>query len=144
MKAVEALATFSFGVFIGAIAVYNLQPFHRPSSVRRISSHKAAFFLGITIKFNTIQDKENFTNIFRPYAQYVAIVEPGTISYELSESDKDPLQIFLVERYIDKNAYLDVHRGTDTFIAFRSKLAGLGATMTMDGHSYIESNIGFI
>ena len=144
MKAVEALATFSVGVFIGAIAIYSLQPLHRSASLPRTSSHKASFFLGITIKFNTIEDKENFTKIFRPYAQYVATFEPGTISYELSESDKSPLQIFLVERYVNKSAYLDVHRGTDTFIAFRSKLAQLGATMTMDGHSYIESNIGFM
>ena len=144
MKAIEAITIFSVGAFIGAAMIYNLRPFHPLSSFPRTSSHKAVFFLGITIKFNTMEDKENFINIFRPYAQYVATFEPGTVSYELSESDKSPLQIFLVERYINKSAYLDIHRGTDTFVAFRSKLAELGATMTMDGHSYIESNIGFV
>ena len=100
--------------------------------------------MGITIKFKTPKDKQNFAEIFAPYAKFVATGEVETISYELSESDKDPLQIFLIERYTNKAAYLDIHRKTPEFVAFRAKLAELSATMTMDGHSYIESNVGFM
>lgn len=144
MKVVEAIVTLSIGIFIGVIATFNSKSNNPDNYGPRKSKHRDAFFLAITIKFNTIEDKQKFIEIFDPYAKYVARVEPETISYELSESDKSPLQIFLVERYINKNAYLEIHRKTETFIRFRAKLTELASTMTMDGHSYIESNIGFM
>lgn len=144
MKLVEAIVLLSVGVFIGVTASYGSRCLPETSSSYRRTKNKGAFFLGITIKFNTVQDKQNFVDIFGPYAKYVAAGETETISYELLESDKSPLQIFLVERYINKEAYLNIHRKTDEFIAFRAKLTELGATMSMDGHSYIESNLGFI
>ena len=60
------------------------------------------------------------------------------------ESDKNPLQVLILERYINKAAYLEVHKSTPEFIEFRKKLTDMSSTMTMDGHSYIETNIGFI
>ena len=149
MKVFEAFVTLSMGIFAGFLindllikGTSNKQ--RESSNGIRESKHKAAFFLAITIVFNSADVKQKFIEIFSPYAKYVATVEPGTISYELSESDKTPLQIFLVERYVNKEAYIDIHRKTDTFITFRAKLTELGGSMTMDGHSYIESNIGFI
>jgi quinol monooxygenase YgiN len=139
MKLIEACFVLTVGICIG----YTIIPLFATKKTRK-TVNKGAFFLGITIKFNTEEDKKVFSSIFGPYAQFVAKSEMGTISYELSESDKSPLQIYLVERYISKEAYLDVHRKTDEFIKFRAKLTELSTTMVMDGHSYIESNLGFI
>jgi quinol monooxygenase YgiN len=144
MKVVEAIVTLSIGIFIGVVATINSRERTPTINGPRRSKHRDAFLLAITIKFNTVEDKQKFIEIFDPYAKYIATVEPGTISYELSESDKSPLQIFLIERYVNKNAYLEIHRKTETFINFRAKLTDLSATMTMDGHSYIESNVGFM
>ena len=144
MKVVEAIVLLSVGIFIGVTVSYGSRCLPQSPNSYRTTKNKGAFFLGITIKFNTAEDKQNFIEIFGPYAKFVAAGETETISYELSESDKSPLQIFLVERYTNKEAYLDIHRKTDQFIAFRAKLTELGATMSMDGHSYIESNLGFI
>jgi quinol monooxygenase YgiN len=138
MKVIEACFLLTVGMCIG----YTI-PLFTTKKIRE-TVNKGAFFLGITIKFNTEEDKKVFFSIFGPYAQFVATTELGTISYELSESDKSNLQIFLVERYINKEAYLDIHRKTEEFIKFRSKLSELSTTMVMDGHSYIESNLGFI
>ena len=144
MKVVEAIVLLSVGVFIGVIATYSSKCLPGSSPKHRISKHQKAFFLGITIKFNALEDKQKFMDIFGPYAKFVAATEMETISYELSESDKSNLQIFLVERYTSKEAYLEIHRTSEEFIVFRAKLTELGAAMTMDGHSYIESNLGFI
>lgn len=143
MKLTEACILLTVGICIGYIfPSYNIK---KSSIVKnRKTEHKGAFFLGITIKFKSEEDKKVFFSIFGPYAQFVAKEEFGTISYELSESDTSPLQIYLVERYISKEAYLNIHRKTDEFIKFRATLSALSDTMVMDGHSYIESNLGFI
>jgi quinol monooxygenase YgiN len=149
MKVFEAFVTLSIGIFAGFIINdlivngANKKQIVSTNSIRE-SKHKAAFFLAITIKFVSADVKQKFMGLFGPFAKYIAEVEPGTISFELSESDKTPLQIFLVERYVNKEAYIDIHRKTDTFIAFRAKITELGASVTMDGHSYIESNLGFM
>jgi quinol monooxygenase YgiN len=53
-------------------------------------------------------------------------------------SEKDPLCATIFERYADKEtAFLEVHRGSDRFKAFRPALAALEPEI--DGHSYYES-----
>lgn len=111
---------------------------------RRQSSHKGAFALLITIKFKTVADKLAFKELFKPFAKWVSINEPGTISYEMSESDKEDTQVFITERYKSKNDFMEVHRKSRVFLTFRQKLSDMSSSYTMEGHSYIESNVGFI
>ena len=68
--------------------------------------------------------------------------EPTTISYEIAESDKDNNQIVIVERYVNKDAYLNIHKQSPKFIEFRKKLSAMDVVIS--GHSYYETNIGFI
>ena len=84
--------------------------------------------------------------LFKPLAHYVATYEPGTVSYDLLQSEKDPLRIYLVERYIDKVAYLEVHKKSKEFISFRAKLQKMqdDKLVYLEGDSFIESNVGFI
>ena len=107
----------------------------------RIHKHANAFFLGVTISFLNAEDKATFKRLFNPLADYVRKYELSTLSYELYESDQNPLQIFILERYIDKAAYIDIHRTSKPFLLFKSELEHL--KVTVSGHSYIESNLVF-
>lgn len=72
--------------------------------------------------------------------------EPDTISYEVLLSDKDPLQVLILERYRDKeNAFLQVHRSSAPFQEFRPKLKKMEdqGLVTIVGDSYLDSGIGF-
>lgn len=95
------------------------------STVRgvRATAHKNVFFLGVTITFVDQKSKADFIELFTPYARFVAANEPTTISYELCQSDKNDLQLFVTERYVSRDAYLNIHRKTNEFQVFREKLA---------------------
>ena len=141
MKLLEVGAVLSVGVFLGWFLPNKLPLFIWR---RRHSSYKGAFALLITIKFSSVTDKLKFKELFTPFAEWVAINEPGTISYEMSESDKVDTQVFITERYKTKKDFIEVHRKTPTFLAFRQRLSDMSSSYTMEGHSYVESNVGFI
>ena len=144
MRFLEFGGILFVGICVGLIPSFLQLSSNGSNGGRRETKHKEVFALLITIKFFSAADKQAFKELFAPFAQWVSINEPTTISYELSESDKDEKQIFITERYLTKNDYLEVHRKSPTFLTFRQKMADMSSTFTMEGHSYIESNIGFI
>lgn len=113
---------------------------------RRKSTVQNAFVLGVTVKFVAKEDKEEFLVAFKPLAEHISKFEKTTVSYELMDSDKDHLQLYILERYVDKQAYLEIHKKTPEFLSFREKVATLQREkgVTLDGNSYIESGIGFV
>jgi hypothetical protein len=54
---------------------------------------------------------------------------------------QEPLRVLIYERYVDKQAYLEVHRTSAQFLQFRPALAALSPTI--DGHSYFECPEGY-
>lgn len=144
-----------FAITVGAVLTYLLvTPPSPPTSsssagkgcpfARRYASDQA-FFLGVAITFPNAEDKTSFKDMFVPLAKYVEHYELGTLSYELLESDKDPLRIFILERYKDKDYYLNVHRTSEEFLSFRGKFQDMISRGTVvDGHSYLETGVGFI
>ena len=134
------IALLVVGITVGFI----LRSFVFTSQTRTLE-YPNVFFLGVTIKFKSVPDKEEFKNLFRPMADFVAKNEPNTLSYEMLESDKDSTQVFVLERYKTKHDYLEVHRKSKEFLRFREKLQAMLANgATLDGHSYIENGIGFV
>ena len=130
------------GLLIGILSTLAVSRFLQPS---HRSVVPAAFFLGVKVVFPTEQDKVEFESEFEKLAAFVRSSEPQTISYELLRSDKNPLQIYILERYGSKTDYLEVHRKSQPFLSFREKFQGLiekGALV--DGDSYLEPGIGFI
>lgn len=101
-----------------------------------------AFWLVVAVVFQQEEDVATFERAFKPLADYVTMKEPATLSYGYAKSDADPRRILIFERYASKNDYLDVHKVSEPFLAFRPKLAALGADI--DGHSYYEGALGFI
>lgn len=85
---------------------------------------------------------QTFEKAFTPLAAYVTEKEPHTVSYAYARSDKDPKKIMIYERYRDKEAYLDIHKHSEPFLKFRPQLQELDATI--EGESYLESNLGFV
>ena len=54
---------------------------------------------------------------------------------------QEPLRVLIYERYVDKQAYLEVHRTSAQFLQFRPALAALSPKI--DGHSYFECPEGY-
>jgi quinol monooxygenase YgiN len=110
--------------------------------VRRESQNKTAFVLLITLKFHHTEQHASFLEKFKALAEYVATKELGTIGYELAVSDKEPSHVVIMERYVDRDAYAKVHRTSEAYKRFKQETAVF--EITNSGHSYIESNLGFI
>ncbi len=104
-----------------------------------------AWSLAVTLRFKTDADKTEFKKNLQPYALYVQKNEPLTLSYILSESDKDSKQMHIMERYVNKDAYLNVHKKSPEFVTFRKQLFDMQGQgrLTIEGHSYQEVGIGF-
>jgi quinol monooxygenase YgiN len=109
------------GAAAGVIATLLLSSMCSRSSGNAIANvtHNNVWLLAVTLRFKTLEDKIEFREIFAPLATYVEKSEPTTLSYMLSESDKDPKQLFILERYTTKSAYLDVHKVSKEFKGFR-------------------------
>lgn len=104
------------------------------------------FSLLVTLQFQDDDSLQQFLKDIAPVARYVKEHEPDTLAYEVLLSDKDPLQVLVLERYRDKeNAYLKVHKSSEPFLIFRPKLAQMqtDGKVTISGHSYLDSMIGF-
>ena len=89
-------------------------------------------------RFNYIE-KVDFIEGFSKLADYVFNKEPRTLSYELAQSDKEEKRLLVIERYVNKQAYTDIHRRSPDFISFRENLNKMD--VSIEGHSYIETNI---
>lgn len=54
--------------------------------------------LAVTLKFNSLADRDAFINIWRPLAEYVQRQEPTTYSFKLLIADTDPTKVLVYER----------------------------------------------
>jgi quinol monooxygenase YgiN len=138
------MAMFGLGALFSWV-IFSLSTRPAPATKQLRESSLHPFFLGVTIQFPNEADLKTFETEFKPLAKYVEEKELGTISYILMHSDKDPLQVMILERYKNKDYYLNVHKSSKEFLEFRAKLNTLierGAVV--NGHSYIESNVGFM
>jgi quinol monooxygenase YgiN len=112
----------------------------------RTRSTEPAFSLLVTLQFSAEEYKDQFFKDIQPLADYCKAHEPDTIAYEVLHSDKDPLQALILERYRNKEtAFLQVHRSSAPFQAFRPKLKAMEdeGRVKISGDSYVDSGIGF-
>ena len=100
------------------------------------------FSLLVQLIFKTLQDKEIFHHEFAIFAKWVEENErKTTTTYKLLQSDKDQLTVLVLERYINKMAYIETHKSSREFQHFRSILASLDPVV--NGHSYADTDIGY-
>jgi quinol monooxygenase YgiN len=100
------------------------------------------FSLLVSLTFKSNSDKEIFLEEIKSFAEWIKKNESTTTAYKVLESDKDELEILVLERYVDKDAYLEVHKKSSAFLAFRSKLQSLNPIIS--GKSYYDIDIGFV
>lgn len=117
------------------------------------------------MKFATIDHRNTFLKLIEPVCNYVysnegpAItststsssssgkLEQTTLSYQVAISDKNPLQVLVMERYSDKeNGYLTVHKSGKEFLKFREQLKGMQdrGEVVINGESYLETSLGYV
>ena len=111
-----------------------------------MAASSPVFSLFVTINFDSVERREQFLEGIKPVAEYVQSSEPDTLAYEVLLSDKDPLQVLVLERYTDKeNAYLKVHRSSAPFLAFKIFFQAMlnEGQLQISGHSYLDSGVGF-
>jgi quinol monooxygenase YgiN len=137
------LAIFAVGVTVGSLLC--LLGVRLTAAPDRRSLEPSAFFLGVTVMFPNNELKAKFETEFKMLAEYVRKSEPLTFTFELLQSDKEPMQMFVLERYQDKSAYLDIHKKSNQFIMFRENFQRMiEEGVVINGHSYLETGIGFV
>lgn len=106
------------------------------------------FSLLVAIKFKNPQGLVAFHKLFGPYAEWVAANEPTTLSYQLLQHDSKPLEVLVLERYLVKDAYLNVHRKTPEFMMFKENFLRLKespeTSFEINGNSYNDTPNGFM
>ncbi|GKY92976.1 hypothetical protein MPSEU_000266200 [Mayamaea pseudoterrestris] len=120
---------------------------YKSSNDKTTSKSSPIFTLLVTLTFDSIESKNDFMTALRPLAAYVQASEPNTLAYQLLESDSNPLQVTMLERYVNKQAdYLEKHKSSREFQEFRAKLTAMQANklVTVTGQSYLDSSIGYI
>ena len=143
----QPLVYLAAGIFVG-LGLSKLLALRFDGRVSR-APQVQAFCLNVIVEFASPNDKTAFLELFKPLAEYVTSYERNTVSYKLSESDKNPLRVHILERYADKeNAFLKEYRNSKAFTEFRAAMAKMqdAKQITLvDGHSYLErQDLGFV
>ncbi|GAB4821193.1 hypothetical protein N2152v2_008239 [Parachlorella kessleri] len=115
-----------------------------PTKVAAVVAGKAAFVLAVGLSFKTVEARDEFLTIWLPLAKYVREKEPSTLSFELLVADNDPTKVLVYERYISRDAFIDIHRASEPFLAFKKAQQQLPFEMEVKGQSYYETNHGFM
>ena len=112
------------------------------------ASKPEIFSLLVTLKFEHPKGVAEFRKLFAPYAEWVAINEPTTTSYQLLQHVSLPLEVLVLERYITKEAYLNIHRKSKEFISFKERFLQLKdaseTAFAVSGNSYNDTPLGFM
>ena len=118
--------------------------FDEPSAKKfKKAEVKPVWTLSVRLTFDSAERVEACKKLVGAYAEWIKENEPTTLTYQLMHSDSDPLQISILERYVDKSyAYAVLHKTSPEFFKFRPALAALEPKI--DGHSYFEPiGVGF-
>lgn len=94
------------------------------------------FILIINIKFKDNKDMNYFINNFLILQKYCLDKEKDfLLQYEYAISDKNKNKIVIIEKYINKESYLNIHRKSIKFLNFKENIKNLN--LIISGESYI-------
>lgn len=109
------------------------------------SQPRKTFTLLVHLKFQDVASLQEFGILFHDMATYVRDFEPTTVSYQLLVDKEESLERLLLERYVSKQAYLEIHKVSTHFLQiFRPKLQAIqdAQRVTLTGSSW-EDGLGF-
>jgi len=141
------LLPFLLGCAVASIAHLFLPALMQNTTTtgRPKASGDNAFVLRVGLQFTNPAAASTFVSDWSKAAAYCMREERFLFHYEVSQSDKFPLQYMIVERYRSKRDYVDTHRHSKAFAEFRPKLKALqdNGEVTVTGDSWIELGVGF-
>jgi len=84
------------------------------------------FILLVYVKFKSKEDRYLFQGHFGKLQQYCLESEKEfLIQYELAVSDREEDKIVIIEKYKDKDSYLNVHRKSTRFLEFKKLISSI-------------------
>mmetsp|Transcript_10528 Transcript_10528/g.13348 ORF Transcript_10528/g.13348 Transcript_10528/m.13348 type:complete len:157 (+) Transcript_10528:78-548(+) len=110
-----------------------------------IHTSEKAWTLVVKAQFQSESDLQRILKEWKKVADYCAKHETFLLHYEVGISDKDPLDLHILERYRSKEEYLSLHKNGEDFLQFRLILKRLQdeGKVTIDGFSFQELGLGF-
>lgn len=94
------------------------------------------FILIVNITFNDSISKEIFIKKFKILQEYCLNYERDfLLQYEYAVSDTNSNMIVVIEKYNNKENYLNIHRKSNKFLNFKKQIKNLD--ITISGNSYI-------
>ena len=146
-KSLASLSSAILLVFILFSFSKSLASFVPKVSQTKSSHSQHPFSLLVSLEFQDSIAKQEFVKAIEPVADYVRSNEPSTLSYQVLQSDQNPLQLLILERYMDKEeAYLQIHKSSDEFLEFRPQLQKMSeqGRVKISGNSFIDGPVGFM
>jgi len=149
MGASPVLASFTAGVVATLAIVHLVLPTmngkHYTTTGRPKQVGDNAFVLSVSLTFRSAASAQSFKSAWAEAAAYCLTNEPFLYQYEVAQSDKNPLEYVILERYRSKEDYVSRHRHSTAFNLFRPKLRALQeqGEVEIHGGSYLELGIGF-
>ena len=104
-----------------------------------------AFVLTVGLHFEDAKVADELLQEWAKIAAYCYLHEPYLYHYEVAQSDKRQLSYLITERYRSKEDYLQAHRSSKAFRAFRPRMRALqdAGAVRVSGDSYAELGMGF-
>ena len=94
------------------------------------------FLLVIFIKFDHVNDMNIFIKEFNILKKYCDINESDfLLQYEFGISDKEDNKVIIIEKYLDKDFYVNIHRKSSQFLNFKINTSSL--KFSISGESFI-------
>ena len=109
----------AFTAATGDLITYLMLSRNLETKLVKQKGYPNAWSLTIHLRFKDTESRREFMKHWAPLARYVRDAEPFCLLFEAIQSDKDPLLLIVDERYIDKNVYVEKHRSSAAFHAFR-------------------------
>lgn len=94
------------------------------------------FLLVVFIKFDIISDMNIFIKEFNILKKYCDKNESEfLLQYEYAISDKENNKIIIIEKYLNKDYYINIHRKSSQFLNFKNNTSSIN--FNVSGESFV-------
>ena len=94
------------------------------------------FLLIVFIKFDNVNDMNIFIKEFNILKKYCDKNESEfLLQYEYGISDKEDNKLIIIEKYLDKDYYINIHRKSSQFLNFKINTASIN--LNVSGESFV-------
>ena len=131
------------GILMGTGLGYVLSKWNEKKTKER-SKSREAFVLCVTLRFEEVQDKEDWKKRWAQCATMVYEREKNCLSYEACDSVEDPKTLIIYERYRSRSDLDGLHQETLNLFRKHAIMKYNGKPPKVTKSFYVETNIGFM